>query len=159
MKKTAIFGIVAMIMLSAYAVYAQRASSELNTDANVQGYIGTLCLQPQGFPDIYVLRFDKVGDAYQVTGGDAPFGSAVDGGGMQYGTDIYLTMDEAVPDYEVFGEHSIKLNLTKFNAEDSVRFSTLDGNVYLNYSRHPFDRVSCPPPGAVLEKGKSFTGK
>lgn len=162
MKKISIIiGIVAMMILSAYAVYAQKESaSVLNTDANVQGYVGTLCLQPQGYGDIYVLSFDRVvGNTYQITGGDVPFGSAVDGGGMKYGNYLYLTMDESYPDGEIFGEHSIRLDLRTLNATDSVRFSDLSGNVYINYSFLPFNRVPCPPPGATLEKGKSLAGR
>ncbi len=160
MKKIIILGMAIMAIFSAYAVYAQiGTSSALNTDANVQGYIGTICFNPQGFGDIYVLNFDRVGSAYQVTGGNAIAGSAVNGGGMQFGTEIVLTMDEAYPPYQIFGEHAINISLKTLNATDSVRFSDINDTVYLTYSYYPFIRVACPPPGAPLEKGKSFAGR
>ncbi|MCZ7355389.1 MAG: hypothetical protein O8C66_15040 [Candidatus Methanoperedens sp.] len=160
MKKIIMLGIAVMAIFSAIAVYAQiSSSSALNTDADVQGYVGTLCFQPQGFGDIYVLNFDKVGNAYQVTGGDAAVGSAVNGGGMQYGTEIFLTMDEAYPPYQIFGEHAINISLKTLNATDSVRFSDINDTVYLTYSYYPFIRVACSPAGAPLEKGKSFAGR
>lgn len=152
MKKIMTVGIVAIIMMSAYAVYAgQEQPSDPNT-ASVNAFIGKICFKYDSYADTYVLRFDQVGDAYQIVGHDPAYPSSIDGGGAIVAPNkLALTFVEAqLPPGGRRAIHSWSLNVTTMKGTDTFSWANADGTGQNPFTALPFSKVACP---AVLSPG------
>lgn len=144
MKKIIIVGIVALIMASAYVVYAQGLTDE-NTP-NVNAFVGKVCFKFDAYGDTFVLRFDQVGDAYQVVGHDPAYPSSIDGGGAIVAPNkLALNFVEAqLPPGGRRAIHSWSLNTTTMKGTDTFSWANADGTGQNPYTALPFSKVICP---------------
>jgi hypothetical protein len=124
--------------------------------------VGRFCFTPDFSIDIYVFVVDSLGGgAYQFTGYNPVYPSALNGGGNILDGHLYITMTESISALGIFITHCIDLDLATLTGTTDMVGHDSDGTILDFYVDEPFSITSCPPwpASAEMDGTKAWTGK
>lgn len=151
--KAMVLGIcIAVVATMSVAVIAETSSDDQLAGTGPTPYVGNVCFTFDDFTDTWIWSVDRVGNGIQVTGFDAVYPAAMDGGGVIIDNHLLLAVTETqTPPGGRRCIHAIDIDMSTWTGIDSFSWHYPDGTAHTTHMGIGLRRIPCPAPGEVIE--------